>query len=216
MVLGVMKANTHLCQVYGLTETGPLATASPLGYKEYSKVGFGIPNVELRIIDEHLNNLGPNEVGELLIKGPNVMNGYKENEEANNEVFLDDGWLRTGDMAAIDESGAVTISDRLKELIKVNAFQVPPAELESVCKEHPAVVDAAVVAIPDRNTGEKPKAFIILKEEAKNISAEDIMAFVAERVAPYKRIKEVSIIDIIPKNPSGKILRKVLKEKYCK
>ncbi|CAH2041097.1 unnamed protein product, partial [Iphiclides podalirius] len=112
------NANTHLCQVYGLTETGPLATASPLGYKEYSKVGFGIPNVELRIIDEHLNNLGPNEVGELLIKGPNVMKGYKENEEANNQVFLDDGWLRTGDMAAIDESGAVTISDRLKELIK--------------------------------------------------------------------------------------------------
>ncbi|CAH2041117.1 unnamed protein product, partial [Iphiclides podalirius] len=147
-----VNPNSHFCQAYGLTETAPLATASPLGYKEYSKVGFGIPNIELRIIDGNLNNRGPNEVGELLIKGPNVMKGYKDNEEANKQVFLDDGWLRTGDMAAIDELGAVTISDRLKELIKVNAFQVPPAELESVCKEHPAVIDAAVVPIPDSKT----------------------------------------------------------------
>lgn len=186
------------------------------------------------------------------MKGPNIMKGYKNNPEANKQVFLEDGWLRTGDLAKADEFGAVTIADRLKELIKVNihhkckprflnnvmnnelfllnideesnigeyvifqvnAYQVPPAELESLCKEHPAVFDAAVVPVPDEKTGEKPKAFIVVKSSAK-VNEEDIMAFVAERVAPYKRLKEVKFIDEIPKNPSGKILRRVLVEKFC-
>ncbi|KPJ04601.1 putative 4-coumarate--CoA ligase 2 [Papilio xuthus] len=269
--LSKLKPSAHFAQAYGLTETSPLATANPIGYKDYTKVGFALPNSSLRIIDGNNNNLGPDEVGELVIKGPNIMKGYKNNPEANKQVFLEDGWLRTGDLAKVDEFGAVTIADRLKELIKVgelvikgpnimkgyknnpeannqvflengwlrtgdlakvddfgavtiadrlkelikvNAYQVPPAELESVCKEHPAVFDAAVVPIPDEKTGEKPKAFIVVKDSAK-VNEEDIMAFVAKRVAPYKRLKEVTFINEIPKNPSGKILRRVLVEKFC-
>ncbi|XP_014355382.2 4-coumarate--CoA ligase 3 [Papilio machaon] len=212
--LSKLKPSAHFVQAYGLTETSPLATCSPIGQKDYTKVGFALPNSYLRIIDGNNNNLGPNEVGELVIKGPNIMKGYKNNPEANKQVFLEDGWLRTGDLAKVDEFGAVTIADRLKELIKVNAYQVPPAELESVCKEHPAVFDAAVVPIPDEKTGEKPKAFIVVKDSAK-VNEEDIMSFVAKRVAPYKRLKEVTFINEIPKNPSGKILRRVLVEKFC-
>ncbi|CAK1582577.1 unnamed protein product [Parnassius mnemosyne] len=212
--LSKVPDNVHFSQAYGLTETGPLATAYPIGHKNYKKVGFALPNIELRVIDGNFNNVGPNKVGELLIKGPNVMKGYKENPEANKQVFVDDVWLKTGDLAEIDEFGAVTIADRLKELIKVNAFQVPPAELECVCKEHPAVYDVAVVGIPDAKSGQRPKAFIVLKENIK-VSDIEILEFVAERVAPYKRIKEISFIEAIPKNPSGKILRRVLLEKYC-
>ncbi|XP_013145789.1 PREDICTED: 4-coumarate--CoA ligase 1-like [Papilio polytes] len=212
--LSKLKPTAHFAQAYGLTETSPLATANPIGYKDYSKVGFALPSSSLRIIDGNNNNLGPDEIGELVMKGPNIMKGYKNNPEANKQVFLEDGWLRTGDLAKVDEFGAVTIADRLKELIKVNAYQVPPAELESLCKEHPAVFDAAVVPVPDEKTGEKPKAFIVVKSSAK-VNEEDIMAFVAERVAPYKRLKEVKFIDEIPKNPSGKILRRVLVEKFC-
>ncbi|XP_068629276.1 uncharacterized protein [Battus philenor] len=212
--LSKASPDAHFVQGYGLTETAPVSTLSPLGYKDYTKVGFPLPNIELRVVDNQLNNLGPNEIGELLIKGPNVMKGYKDNPEANKEIFLENRWMRTGDLAKIDKDGSVTIVDRLKELIKVNAFQVPPAEIESVCKEHPAVFDAAVVAIPDVDTGEKPKAFIVLKDNVK-ATDKDIINFVAERLAPYKRIKEVAFIDSIPKNPSGKILRRVIKEKYC-
>ncbi|XP_045488332.1 4-coumarate--CoA ligase 3 [Pieris rapae] len=209
-----VERDVHVGQVYGLTETSPLATLAPYGFKNYTSVGYALPNVELRIIDSESNNLGPNEVGELLIKGPNVMKGYKNNPEANKQVFVDDVWFRSGDLASISDDGVVTIADRLKELIKVNAFQVPPAELESVLKEHPDVFDAAVVPVPDPITGQKPKAFVVLKEN-KQTSDDEILAFVSKRVAPYKRIKEVAFLNEIPKNPSGKILRRTLVEKYC-
>ncbi|CAH2267399.1 jg27582 [Pararge aegeria aegeria] len=150
-------------------------------------------------------------LGELLIKGPNVMKGYKNNPKANSEVFVD-GWLRSGDLAKIDEDGYVFIADRLKELIKVNAYQVPPAELESIIREHPEVFDAAVVGIPDDKTGEKPKAFVVLNKDS-SASNKDIMEYVNTKVAPYKRLKEVEFLEDIPKNPSGKILRRVLVQK---
>ncbi|KAI8432390.1 hypothetical protein MSG28_004791 [Choristoneura fumiferana] len=200
-------------QGYGLTETSPLATLNPLNSKEYKTVGFALPNMLMRIVDDKMNNLGPNEVGELLFKGPNVMKGYKKNPEANKNAFTEDGWLRTGDLASINEEGRLTIVDRLKELIKVKGYQVPPAELENVVKQHPAVFDAAVIGISDSYTGEKPKAFVVLKEGVK-IDDTKIMDFVNQRVAPYKKIKEISFIDAVPKNNSGKILRRVLKDMH--
>ncbi|CAF4831145.1 unnamed protein product [Pieris macdunnoughi] len=212
--LNKVERDVHVGQAYGLTETSPIATLAPLGFKNYTSVGYAIPNVELRIIDSESNNLGPNEVGELLIKGPNVMKGYKNNPEANKQALVEDGWFRSGDLASISDDGVLTIADRLKELIKVNAYQVAPAELESVLKEHPDVFDAAVVPIPDPITGEKPKAFVVLKDN-KNTSDNDILAFVSKRVAPYKRIKEIAFLNEIPKNPSGKIMRRTLVEKYC-
>ncbi|CAH0727181.1 unnamed protein product, partial [Brenthis ino] len=205
----------HFGQAYGLTETGPLATLAPVGLKEYTSVGCALSNVELRVVDDQLNNLGPNELGELLIKGPNVMKGYKNNEEANRQTFIDGDWFRTGDQAKINENGRVYVADRLKELIKVNAYQVPPAELESLLKEHPAILDAAVIGIPDKVTGEKPKAFIILNKGA-NVTEKTVMDYVSERVSPYKRLKEVQFVETIHKNPTGKILRRLLREEHSK
>ncbi|CAG9583383.1 unnamed protein product [Danaus chrysippus] len=202
-------------QVYGLTEVSPLATMCPVDFKKYSSVGFALPNVQLRIIDENAKNLGPNELGELLIKGPNVMKGYRNDPEANKRVFLEDGWLRTGDQAQFEKDGSLIIADRYKELIKVNAYQVAPAELESVIKDHPDVFDVAVVGVPDSKTGEKPKAFVVLNKNSPAIEA-DIIEFANKKVAPYKHIKEIQFIESIPKNPSGKILRRLLLEKHIK
>ncbi|KAI8432388.1 hypothetical protein MSG28_004791 [Choristoneura fumiferana] len=211
--IGLKLREVDFSQGYGLTETSPLATLNPLNSKEYKTVGFALPNMLMRIVDDKMNNLGPNEVGELLFKGPNVMKGYKKNPEANKNAFTEDGWLRTGDLASINEEGRLTIVDRLKELIKVKGYQVPPAELENVVKQHPAVFDAAVIGISDSYTGEKPKAFVVLKEGVK-IDDTKIMDFVNQRVAPYKKIKEISFIDAVPKNNSGKILRRVLKDMH--
>ncbi|KAG7301895.1 hypothetical protein JYU34_013315 [Plutella xylostella] len=199
-------------QGYGLTETSPLATVSPPGCRDRASAGVAIPSVELRVVDAELRSLGPDEEGELLIRGPNIMKGYKDNPEANKEAFTEGGWFRSGDLARISDAGALYICDRLKELIKVKGFQVPPAELEAALKEHPGVLDAAVVGIPDDETGERPKAFIISQG---NTTGKDILDFVNSRLAKYKRIKDLVFVDSIPKNPSGKILRRVIKEKYC-
>ncbi|KAL0879035.1 hypothetical protein ABMA27_004002 [Loxostege sticticalis] len=213
-VLSKVKQNAKFFQVYGLTETSPLATTFTQDYKKYTTVGFPIPNTELKVVDGDFKNLGPNQVGELLIRGPQVMKGYRNNQEATKNSITEDGWFRSGDLGSIDVDGSVTIADRLKELIKVKGYQVPPAELESILKEHPAVLDAGVIGIPDPRTGERPRAFVVLKDGLKAAS-KDIEEFVAERVAEYKRIKDVMFLDNLPKNPSGKLLRRVLKEKYC-
>ncbi|XP_047028473.1 4-coumarate--CoA ligase 3-like [Helicoverpa zea] len=213
-VLNKAKHKIDFLQLYGLTEISPLATLTLPGSDHYSKAGFALPTTELRIVDSENKPLGPNEKGELLIRGPQVMKGYRNNIEATKAVIADDGWFRSGDLASIDETGEITIADRLKELIKVKGYQVPPAELENVLKEHPDILDVAVVGAPDAKTGEVPRAFVVLKEGSKP-NADSITAFVKERVAEYKRVKDVTFLDELPKNPSGKILRRVLKEKYC-
>src|SRR5207249_1787784 len=120
------------------------------------------------------------------------------------------GWLHTGDIGRVDADGYFTIVDRLKELIKYKGFQVPPAELEALLRTHPAVADAAVVPLQDAECGEVPKAFVVLKGD---VSPSDLMAYVAERVAPYKKLRAVEMIDAIPRSPSGKILRRLLKQR---
>ena len=152
---------------------------------------------------------GCGETGELLIRGPNVMKGYLNRPEANAATFLADGWMRTGDIAYFDAEGYVYIVDRAKELIKYNAYQVAPAELEAVLVSHPAVAEAAVIPSPDEEHGEVPKAFVVLKSAA---TPEELMQFVAERVASYKKVRKLVIVDAIPKSPAGKLLRKVLME----
>ncbi|XP_060804236.1 uncharacterized protein LOC106130289 [Amyelois transitella] len=199
--------------LYGLTETSPLATASPKNIGTVKIAGFPLSNTEAKIVDSNMRNCGPDEVGELLLRGPHIMKGYRDNVEATRNAITEDGWFRTGDLASIDKDGGVTITDRLKELIKVKGFQVPPAELEHLLKEHPAVLDAGVVGFPDPKTGEVPKAFVVLKDGHK-VDPRNIIDFVSERVAEFKRIKEVVLLDSLPKNPSGKLLRRVLKEQY--
>nr|XP_049700063.1 uncharacterized protein LOC110369823 [Helicoverpa armigera]XP_049700064.1 uncharacterized protein LOC110369823 [Helicoverpa armigera]XP_049700066.1 uncharacterized protein LOC110369823 [Helicoverpa armigera] len=201
-------------QGYGLTETSPVVSLSPTMSKRYEATGPPIASTELRIVDKDLKNLGPKETGEILIRGPQVMRGYRDNPQANNEAFTADGWFRTGDMGIADADGTITIADRLKELIKVKGFQVPPAELESVLREHPSVDDAAVVGVPHQTKGESPKAFVVLKNGHK-CTSNDLSKFVNEKLAAYKHVDDISFIDKVPKSAAGKILRRVLKEQYC-
>jgi len=135
---------------------------------------------------------------------------YWHNATATAETLVDDGWLRTGDIGTRDANGFYFIVDRLKELIKVKGFQVAPAELEAVLLSHAAVADCAVVGVPDRADGEVPKAFIVKRAQA-TVSDQELLKFVAEKVASYKRIRYIQYIDSIPRNPSGKILRRQLK-----
>jgi acyl-CoA synthetase (AMP-forming)/AMP-acid ligase II len=170
-----------------------------------------MPNTEAMIIDTETGEpLGFNQTGELLIRGPQVMMGYLNNPEATAAAIDTNGWLYSGDIARVDEDGFFYIVDRLKELIKCKSYQVAPAELEALLLTHPAIIDAAVVPKADKQSGEVPKAFIVLKQD---ISADDIAAWVAEKVASYKQIKEIEFIDQIPKSPSGKILRRVLRDR---
>jgi acyl-CoA synthetase (AMP-forming)/AMP-acid ligase II len=196
---------------YGLTETAATATAPD---RELAvapgSVGRAMPSTELRVVDPQTGaDLGPGEPGELLVRGPQTMVGYLHRPEATAAMIDGDGWLRTGDLVVIDEEGQVFVVDRLKELIKVNAFQVAPAELEAVLATHPAVADAAVVGRADAASGEVPVAAVVARDA---LDPEDLMAWVAARVAPYKRIRAVRFVDAIPRTPAGKILRRALVE----
>jgi acyl-CoA synthetase (AMP-forming)/AMP-acid ligase II len=137
------------------------------------------------------------------------MKGYLNNDEATAETLVEDDWLRTGDIARIDENGFTFIVDRLKELIKYKGHQVPPAELEAVLVSHPKVNDAGVIGVPMEDGGEAPKAIVVAEE---GVDGDELMAYVADRVAPYKKVREVEFVDEIPKSASGKILRRLLRE----
>jgi acyl-CoA synthetase (AMP-forming)/AMP-acid ligase II len=167
-----------------------------------------LPNMQARIVDAASGALlGPGQDGEIVVRGPNVMQGYLHDAAATAACLDAEGWLRTGDIGHIDGEGYVYVVDRVKELIKYKGMQVAPSELEGVLLAHPAVADAAVIPSPDEEAGEIPKAFIVLKADA---DAAALMAWVAQRVAPHKRIRLVEIVPQIPKSPSGKILRRLL------
>lgn len=156
-----------------------------------------------------------NVCGELLIRGPNIMLGYFENEEATKNTIRPDGWLRTGDIATYDENGLFYIHDRIKEIIKVNANQVAPAELEAVIRDHPDVVESVVLGVPHPTCGEVPRAFVV-RRAGSSVSEEEIKAFVAKQVVRYKQLSGgVTFIDSIPKTLTGKILRREVKRIYC-
>ncbi len=198
-------------QGYGLTETSPVTHfgADP-AQDNPGSIGPCLPNTECKIVDvAGGQDLGVNEQGELWIRGPQVMQGYLNNAAATANTLDDEGWLHTGDIGYGDEQGYFYIVDRLKELIKYKGMQVAPAELEAILLTHPAIADAAVIGSPDEEAGEVPIAFVVLKGEA---SADQIMAFVAEQVAPFKKIRRLEIVQQIPKSASGKILRRVLIE----
>jgi acyl-CoA synthetase (AMP-forming)/AMP-acid ligase II len=140
------------------------------------------------------------------------MKGYLNRPEATADLITPDGWLRTGDVGTIDGDGQLYVVDRLKELVKYKGYQVAPAELEALLLSHPAVADAAVVPKPDAEAGEIPKAFVVVRPGGAT-TGEGLMSFVAERVAPYKRVREVEFVAEVPRSPSGKILRRVLVER---
>ena len=204
------RLGTQLFQAYGMTE---VSGATHVGSCEPGKMkpasgGSLVPNTECLVVDPATGEaLERGQQGEIWVRGPVVMRGYLGRPEATAATIDSEGWLHTGDVGYVDEDGDVFIIDRVKELIKFKGLQVAPAELEAILFSHPAIADAAVIPSPDEDAGEVPKAFVVLKSAA---SAEDLMAFVAERVAPHKKIRKLEFIEAIPKSASGKILRRVL------
>ncbi|HET6892794.1 MAG TPA: AMP-binding protein, partial [Pyrinomonadaceae bacterium] len=171
-------------------------------------VGVCAPNTECKVVDlETGATLGPNQEGEICVRGPQIMKGYLNRPDATAETIDSEGWLHTGDIGYADQDGHFYIVDRAKELIKYKGLQVPPAELEAVLLTHEAIADAAVIPCPDDEAGEVPKAYVVLRGDA---TPEEIMSYVESRVAPHKKLRGVEFIDKIPKSPSGKILRRML------
>jgi acyl-CoA synthetase (AMP-forming)/AMP-acid ligase II len=200
-------------QGWGLTETsGTLSVPRRGTGSRPGTVGRLVPNTDLRVVDTATGqDLGTGEDGELWVRGPQVMAGYLGRPEATAEMIDGDGWLRTGDLGRVEPDGSVVIVDRLKELIKVNAFQVAPAELEGLLLAHPSIADAAVVRRPDERTGEVPVALVVPRPGAE-VDPEAIRDWLAPQVAPYKRPRAVHVVDHLPRTPSGKLLRRLLVE----
>ncbi|MDE3075231.1 MAG: 4-coumarate--CoA ligase family protein [Chloroflexota bacterium] len=205
------RLGCSVVQGYGMTELSPVSHLSPRDRARPGSAGLLAPNTQCKVCDLNTGEaLPPNQPGELCVRGPQVMKGYLNNPEATAQIIGQDGWLHTGDIAQVDEDGYLFVVDRLKELIKYKGYQVPPAELEAVLLTHPSVADAAVIGSPDEEAGEVPKAFIVPRGD---VSAEDIIGYVEDRVAPYKRIRLLEFVEQIPKSSSGKILRRELIER---
>jgi len=218
------RLGCRVVQGYGMSELSPVSHITPFdgGVRNMgmvaplSSVGWTVSNAASKLVNPEsgdeieLPAEGLSETGELWFKGPNVMAGYLGNEQATRETVDDEGWLHTGDLAQVDACGCVYIVDRLKELIKYKGYQVPPAELEAVLLSHPSIADAAVVGVNDDEGEEVPKAFVV-KQSGAELTADEVMEFVAGQVAPYKKVRQVEFIDAIPKSASGKILRKDLR-----
>ncbi|EMD97112.1 hypothetical protein COCC4DRAFT_198137 [Bipolaris maydis ATCC 48331] len=210
--------NTGFKQGYGMTESCSCITAHPpdkYDYKYAHSGGAIVASTEVKIIKDDGTEGDVGEDGEVLARGPQVVMGYLNNEKATRETFDADGFLHTGDRGSISEEGMIYISDRIKELIKVKGIGVAPAELEDLLLGHPKVEDVAVMSIKDDYSGELPKAYVVLKPGIQESTAvgKEIIAFVKEKKVRYKWVKEVEFISEIPKSPSGKILRRVLRDK---
>lgn len=213
------RIHARFFQGYGMSELSPVSHAIPPERDDMpvSSVGVLIPNVEAKLVDtetgaeiEEHGADGLTAPGELWVRGPNVMLGYLNRPEATAETIDADGFLHTGDIATHHIDGYFTIVDRLKELIKYKGYQIAPAELEALLLSHPRIQDAAVIGVLDEDKQEIPKAFVVVAPGAE-LTAEDVMEFVAAEVAPHKKVRRVEFIDAIPKSASGKILRKDLR-----
>lgn len=185
-------------QGYGMTEASPVILMTPEGNTRYASTGVAPGSTECKIVPlsgDDSKGVGPRTTGELCVRGPQVMSGYLNNKEANEVTFYPGNWLRTGDVAFYDEDGYFYITDRMKELIKVKGFQVPPAELEAVLRDHPKILEAAVFGIPHELNGEAPRAIVVLRQN-EVATAEEIADYVAERVAHYKKLEGVSSLSM--------------------
>ncbi|MFT5451397.1 MAG: long-chain acyl-CoA synthetase [Enterobacterales bacterium] len=202
--------NTVMIEGYGLTETSPAAVVNPMDAKEFSGcIGLPISSTEVSIRDNDGNELGFNEAGELFIKGPQVMRGYWQRPEETANSITEDGWFATGDVATINEEGYIKLVDRKKDMILVSGFNVYPNELESVIAEHPQILELAAIGVPDENSGEVVKVFIVPK--TPDLTKEEVMAFCKKNLTGYKRPKYIEFMSELPKSNVGKILRKDLR-----
>ncbi|XP_028775361.1 4-coumarate--CoA ligase 1-like [Neltuma alba] len=208
--------NASLAQAYGMTEAGPAVAMSLAFAKEACEVKSGacgsiVRNAEMKIVDPETGiSLARNQAGEICVRGNQIMKGYVNDSEATKRTIDERGWLHTGDIGYVDDDEELFIVDRLKEVIKYKGFQVAPAELEALLLSHPSISDAAVLPMKDEVAGEAPVAFVV-KSEGFNISEDQIMEYISEKVVYYKRIKRVFFVGSIPRSPSGKILRKDLR-----
>ncbi|MFJ7077788.1 4-coumarate--CoA ligase family protein [Streptomyces sp. NPDC098781] len=203
-------------QAYGMTELSPGTHVVPLAAMHDAPagtVGRLIAGTEMRIVslDDPDKDLGVGESGEILIRGPQVMKGYLGRPDATAAMIDADGWLHTGDVGHVDANGWLFVVDRVKELIKYKGFQVAPAELEALLLTHPSVADAAVIGVYNDEGNEIPRAYVVRQPSATDLSESEVMMYVAERVAPYKRVRQVTFIDGVPRAASGKILRRELR-----
>ncbi|MET8451172.1 4-coumarate--CoA ligase family protein [Streptomyces sp. NPDC005209] len=204
-------------QAYGMTELSPGTHVVPLDAMHQAPpgtVGRLIAGTEMRIVslDEPGKDLGIGETGEILIRGPQIMKGYLGRPEATAAMIDTDGWLHTGDVGHVDADGWLFVVDRVKELIKYKGFQVAPAELEALLLTHPGIADAAVIGVYNEDNNEVPHAYVVRQPTATGLTESEVMMHVAERVAPYKRVRQVTFVDGVPRAASGKILRRELRE----
>ena len=208
------RVGCPVTQAYGMTEMSSVTHMAPLfgDVRKPDSIGMPVPGTECRVIDpDTAQDRATGEPGELLLRGEHVMAGYLNNPDATAAAIDSDGWLHTGDLATVDDDGWFYVVARLKEIIKCKGYQVAPAELEALLLEHPAVRDCAVVGRPDSEAGEVPVAFVVPSQDP--LEVDEVLAFVAERVAPYKRIRRIELIEEIPKSPSGRILRRLLEQR---
>ncbi|GAA3071364.1 4-coumarate--CoA ligase family protein [Streptomyces roseofulvus] len=203
-------------QAYGMTELSPGTHVTPLSVENPppGTVGRLLPSTEMRILslDDPSKDAAPGEEGEIAIRGPQVMKGYLGRPDATAAMIDADGWVHTGDIGRVDADGWLYVVDRVKELIKYKGFQVAPAELEALLLTHEGVADAAVIGVTDADGTEVPKAFVVRQPAAPGLTAEEVMAHVAARVSPYKKVRAVEFVEAVPRAASGKILRRELRE----
>ncbi|MDI6726603.1 MAG: AMP-binding protein, partial [Smithellaceae bacterium] len=206
-----------ITEAWGMTETAGLGVVNPiLGKKKTGSIGLPAPDNDIRIVDlvDGVNEVPRGQPGELLIKGPSVMKEYWNNPEETAGQLMD-GWLYTGDIAVQDEEGFLFIVDRKKDMIIAGGFNIYPREVDEILYRHPKIKDAATVGIPDDYRGERVKAFVVTKER-ETVTAEEIVAFCRDRMAPYKVPKEIEFRPSLPLSAAGKILRKVLRDEELK
>lgn len=205
-------------QIYGMTETGNMAVClRPEDHdltrpKLLESAGRPLPNVQIRILDPNNQTLPPTQLGEIWIHSPSNMLGYWKNERATQDV-LQNGWIRTGDAGYIDQDGYLFVCDRIKDMIIYGGENIYPAEIENALSLHPAVSEAAVIGVPDERWGELVKAFVVLRPD-QNLKQRELINFVRQHIADFKAPKSIEFIDKLPRNPSGKILKRILREPY--
>jgi long-chain acyl-CoA synthetase len=200
-----------ITQGYGLTEASPVVSGNPLNATSFNgSVGLPFPSTEVEIRDDEGRVLGTNEVGEICVRGPQVMKAYWQRPEETAEVFYPDGWLKTGDVGRLDAAGYLYIEDRKKDVIVVSGFKVYPSEVEDVVTQHPGIVEAAAIGVDNEQSGEAVKLFVVRKDSS--LSSADVVAYCRERLTGYKVPHLIEFVDELPKSNVGKVLRRKLKE----
>jgi len=200
-----------LIEAYGLTECSPCACCNLINITEFTgNIGLPIPSTEVSIRDDAGRQLRPGEIGEICVRGPQIMKGYWKHPEATAEILSADGWLRTGDMGSMDERGYVRITDRKKDMILVSGFNVYPNEVEDIAAMHPGILECAAIGVPDEKSGETVKLVVVRKDPA--LTVEEIITHCRRQLTGYKVPKHVEFRSELPKTPIGKVLRRELRE----